>query len=133
MQNREQCSKNWPKIQTLATFLQLFFIFLETYSWPLYMCTQLHSLLLYFIWKCLKHAVINVTASGEVQVYLWMLQCGNIVLLTVTLSDVAKFTTINTISLITSCKLSIPTAGLRTSSIPTFAPCSPSELIEYTV
>jgi hypothetical protein len=50
------------------------------------------------IWLC-------VLPSGDVQVTLWMLRCGNIVLLTVRFLDVAKLTTLTPLSLLISCKL----------------------------
>jgi hypothetical protein len=62
----------------------------------------------------------------------------NIVLLTTTFFDVAKFTTLTPLSLLVSCKLSFPIVGLKISSLPTFAMKSPyrmvlQELIEYTL
>jgi hypothetical protein len=54
--------------------------------------------------------------SGDVQVNLWMLPCGNIVLLTVRFLDVAKFST--PLSLQISCELSFPIVGLKLSSLP---------------
>jgi hypothetical protein len=39
---------------------------------------------------------------GDVQVYLWMLQCGNIVLLTVRFLDVAKCSALTSLSLVIS-------------------------------
>jgi hypothetical protein len=62
-----------------------------------------------------------VFPSGDVQVYLWMLRCGNIVLLTLRLLDVAKFTNLTPLSLLISYKLSFPTFGLKMSSLPTLA------------
>jgi hypothetical protein len=50
-----------------------------------------------------------------------MLQCGNIVLLTIWFLDVAKFSTLTPLSLLTSCKLSFPIVGLKMSSLPTLA------------
>jgi hypothetical protein len=52
-----------------------------------------------------------VFPSGEVQLYLWMFRCGNIVLLTTRFLDVAKFTTLTPLSLLSSCKLSFPIIG----------------------
>jgi hypothetical protein len=46
-----------------------------------------------------------VFPSGDVQETLWMLRCGNIILLTIRFLDVAKFTTL---TLLISCKLSFP-------------------------
>jgi hypothetical protein len=65
--------------------------------------------------------------SGDAQVNLWMLRCGNIVLLTVRLSDVVKFTTLTALSLLTSCKLLSPVIGLQISSLPTSALKSPNK------
>jgi hypothetical protein len=44
--------------------------------------------------------------SGDVQSYLWMLRCRNIVLSTLRFLDVAKFTTLTPLSLLISSKLS---------------------------
>jgi hypothetical protein len=54
-----------------------------------------------------------VSLSGEVQVYLWMLRCGNIILLTLRLLDVAKFTNLTPLSLLISCKLSFLIVSLN--------------------
>jgi hypothetical protein len=54
-------------------------------------------------------------------VYLWMLQWGNMVLLTTKFLDVAKFTTLTTLSLLILCELSFPIVSLKISSLPTFA------------
>jgi hypothetical protein len=43
--------------------------------------------------------------SGDVQAYLWMLRCGNIVLSTLRFLDVAKFTNLTPLSLLISWKL----------------------------
>jgi hypothetical protein len=51
--------------------------------------------------------------SGEVQIYLWMLPCGNTVLLTIRLFDVAKFTTLTSSSLLISYKISFPIVDLK--------------------
>jgi hypothetical protein len=64
--------------------------------------------------------VVNLIVGfpiGDVQVYLWMLQCGNIILLTVRFIDVAKFTNLTPLSLLISCKLSFPIVGLKLSSM----------------
>jgi hypothetical protein len=39
-----------------------------------------------------------VFPSGEVQVYLWMFRCGNIVFLTIRLFDMGKFTILTPLS-----------------------------------
>jgi hypothetical protein len=69
------------------------------------------SIELWSIWLC-------VFPSGDVQVNLRMLRCGNIVLLRIRFLDVAKFTTLIPISLLIWCKLSFPIVGLKMSSLP---------------
>jgi hypothetical protein len=46
-----------------------------------------------------------------------MLRCGNIVLLTLVILDVAKFTNLTPLSLQISCKLSFPIVCLKISSL----------------
>jgi hypothetical protein len=53
--------------------------------------------------------------SGDVQLYLWMLRRGYIVLLTMRFLDVAKFTSLTPLSLLISFKLSLATVGLKIS------------------
>jgi hypothetical protein len=65
---------------------------------------------------------------GDVQVYLWMLGCGNIVLLTVRFLNVAKFTNLNPLSLLISCKLSLLIIGLKMFSLSTLALRSPNRI-----
>jgi NADH:ubiquinone oxidoreductase subunit K len=50
-----------------------------------------------------------------------MLHCKNIVLLTIRIFGVAKFSTQTSLSLLMSCKLSFLTVGLKISFIPSFA------------
>jgi hypothetical protein len=52
-----------------------------------------------------------VFRSGEVEVYLWVLRCENILLFTFRFFYVAKFGTVTPLSLLTSCKLSLPVVG----------------------
>jgi len=61
-----------------------------------------------------------VFPSWEVQVYLWMFRCGNIVLLTTSFFDVAKFTILTPLSLLSWCRLSFPIFGLKIFSLSTF-------------
>jgi hypothetical protein len=72
-----------------------------------------------------------VFPSGDIQVNLWMLRCGNIVLLTIRFLDVAKFTTLHSITLLISCKLSFPSGGLKMSSLPTLALKSPNKIFTW--
>jgi hypothetical protein len=65
-------------------------------------------------------AVWFIFPSGQFQVYLWMFQCGNTVLLTNRFFDVAKFTTLIPLLLLTSRELPFPTVSLKISSLPTF-------------
>jgi hypothetical protein len=51
----------------------------------------------------------------------FMLQCGNIVHLTLKLLDVAKFTNLTPLSLLISCKFSFPIVDLQMSFLPTLA------------
>jgi hypothetical protein len=53
-----------------------------------------------------------VFPSGEVQVHLWMFRCGNMVLLTTRFFDVAKFTTLTPLSLLSWCKLLYSSSSL---------------------
>jgi hypothetical protein len=46
-------------------------------------------------------------------VYLWMSQCGNVVLLTIRFLNVAKFTTLTPLSLLIASGLSFPIVGLK--------------------
>jgi hypothetical protein len=66
--------------------------------------------------------------SGDIQVYLWMLRCGNIVLLTLRCLDVAKFINLTPLALLISCELSFSIVGLKMSSLPTLALKSPSRI-----
>jgi len=65
-------------------------------------------------WMC-------VSPSGEVQVYIWMLRCGNIILLIIRSFDVAKFTTLTPLSTLISHKLVFSIVGLKISCLLTFA------------
>ena len=67
-----------------------------------------------------------VFPSGEVQVYLWMFRCRKIVLLTTRFFDVAKFTILTPLSLLSSCRPAFPVVGLKIFSLPTFALKSPN-------
>ena len=62
-----------------------------------------------------------VFPSGEVPVYLWMSRCGNIVLFRSRFFDVAKFTVLTPLSLLSWCRLSFPIVGLKIFSLRTFA------------
>jgi len=62
-----------------------------------------------------------VFPSGEVQMYLWMFRCGNIVLLTTRFFDVAKFTILTPLLLLSWCRLSFPIVGLKIFNLPTYA------------
>jgi hypothetical protein len=57
----------------------------------------------------------------HVQVELWILRCENIVLLTLRFLDVAKFTNLTPLSLLISCKVSLPIVSLKMSSLPILA------------
>jgi hypothetical protein len=69
--------------------------------------------------------------SGDVQVYLWMLRCGNIIHLTLRFLDVEKFTNLTPLSLLISCKLSFPIVSLKMSSLPTLALKSPNRIFKW--
>ena len=64
-----------------------------------------------------------VFPSGEVQVYLWMFRCGNIMLLTTRFFDVAKFTVLTSLSLLSWCSHSV--VGLKIFFLPNFSFKSP--------
>jgi hypothetical protein len=72
---------------------------------------------------------LSVFLSG-VKMYLWMLWCGNTVLLT-NFFDQAKFTTLTQLSLLLSCKLSFLIVSLKISSLPTFAPKSHNKIFMW--
>jgi hypothetical protein len=65
------------------------------------------------IWLC-------VLPSIDVQLTLWILPCGNIVLLTVGLFHVAKLVTLTPLLLLISCQFPFPIVGLKISSLSTF-------------
>ena len=67
-----------------------------------------------------------VFPSAEIQVYLWISRCRNIVLLKTRFFYVAKFTILTPLSLLSWCRLSFPIVGLKIFSLPTFALKSPS-------
>jgi hypothetical protein len=60
-----------------------------------------------------------VLPSGEVQVYLWMFRCGNIMPLTTRFFNVAKFTTLTPVSLLSWCTL-IPNCWFENTLSPQF-------------
>ena len=63
---------------------------------------------------------LQVFQSGEVQVYIWMFQCWNIVLLT-RLFDVTKYTILTPLSLLSWHWLSFLAVSLKMFSLHTFA------------
>ena len=67
-----------------------------------------------------------VFPSGVVQVYLWVFRCGNVVFLKTRFFDVAKFTILTLLSLLSCCRLSFPIASLKIFSLSTFALKSPN-------
>jgi hypothetical protein len=71
----------------------------------------------------------GVFQSGDVQVYLWMLRSGNILLLSVRFLDVVKFTTQIPLLLLLLIlfKPSLPIMKLKISSLPTLALKSPKQ------
>jgi hypothetical protein len=69
--------------------------------------------------------------SRDVQVYLWMLRCGSVILWIMRFSDVVKFTTLTPLSLLISCKLSFPIIGLDMSSQLTLAIKSPNKIFVW--
>jgi hypothetical protein len=60
-----------------------------------------------------------------------MLQCANILLLTVRFLDVTQFTIQNPLLLMILCKLSFPIAGLKMLSLPTLAMKSPNKMFTW--
>ena len=70
-----------------------------------------------------------VIPSGEVQVYLWMFQWGNIMLLTTRYFDAAKFTILKTLSLLSWRRLSFPIVSLKMYVFPTFTLKSPNRIV----
>jgi hypothetical protein len=63
----------------------------------------------------------------EVQVYLWMFLCRNIMLLTTGFFYVAKLSILTTLSLITLCRHSFQIVDLKIFSLPTFPLKSPNK------
>jgi hypothetical protein len=68
---------------------------------------------------------------GDVQVHWWMLQRGNIVLLTMRFLDVTTFTTLTPLSLQMWCTLSFLIVNLKTSSVPTLVLKSPNRIFMW--
>jgi hypothetical protein len=67
--------------------------------------------------------------SQEVQVYLRSLQCGNNALLKIRFFEVATYTTLTALSLLTSFNLHLfQTVGVKIPSFPTFALQSPNKI-----
>jgi hypothetical protein len=88
-----------------------------------------HQVCLNAVFCLSKHdQSVCVFPWGEVQVYLWILRCGNIVLLTARFLGVANFTTLNSLSLLISCKLSFPIVTLKIFFLPTFVLKSPNQM-----
>jgi hypothetical protein len=56
---------------------------------------------------------LHVFPVGEVQGCLWMLWCGNVILLTVSFLDMAEFTPLTALSLIILCTPSFPVISLK--------------------
>ena len=69
--------------------------------------------------------------SGEVQLYLWMFWCRNIVLLTTRFFGMAKCIILTLLSLLSWCRLSFPIVGLTVSSLPNLALKSPNRIFVW--
>jgi hypothetical protein len=77
------------------------------------------------VWSNIKHIrmpspvfynVVNLNMGfpcRDIQVYCWMLRCGNTLLLTLRLLDVTEITNLTPLSLLISCKLSFPIVGSK--------------------
>jgi hypothetical protein len=78
--------------------------FVNDQSSGIFECCLL-SIKIWSIWLC-------PFPSGDVQVNLWILRCGNI-LLRVRFFNVAKLTTLTPLSLLILCKVSFPVVGLK--------------------
>jgi len=85
--------------------------------------TQMPSHIYQYVINCLW-----VLPSGEVQVYLWMFRCGNIVLLRTRFVYVANFTILKPLSVLSWCKLSFSIVGLKIFFLPSFALKSPNRI-----
>ena len=72
-----------------------------------------------------------VFPSEEIQLYLWMFRCGNIVLLTTRFYDVAKYTILTPSSLLSWCRLAFPIVGLKIFSLSSFALISPNRIFMW--
>ena len=57
-----------------------------------------------------------VFPSGQLQVYVWIFRCGNIMILTTRFFDVVMFTILSPSSLLSWCTLSLPIVGLNVFS-----------------
>ena len=84
--------------------------------------------------ECLPVKILKFYAipSGDVKVYLWILRCENFVLFTIRFLEVAKFTSLIPLSLLSWRTFSVPIVAWKIFSRPTFALKSPNncELIE---
>jgi len=60
---------------------------------------------------------LRVFPTGEVQVYLWMFRCGNIVLLTNGFFDMVKFTVLTLLSLLSWCRLWFLIVGFKKPTV----------------
>jgi hypothetical protein len=58
-----------------------------------------------------------------------MSQCGNVELLRIRFFEVEKFTTLTPLSLLASCRLSLPIIGLKMSSLSTFGLKTPNKIL----
>jgi predicted benzoate:H+ symporter BenE len=76
------------------------------------------------IWLC-------VFPVGEVQVYLWVFRCRNIVLVTPRFFVVANLTILIPLSLLSWSSQSFPIVCLKILSLPTFALKSPKRIFMW--
>ena len=72
-----------------------------------------------------------VFPSWEAQVYLWMLWCVNILLLTCRFFDVANLTVLTPLCLLAWCGPSIPAIGLKISSLSNYALKFPNRIFMW--
>jgi ankyrin repeat protein len=75
-------------------------------------------------WRPLHRAV----QTGHEKMAQFLVMHGKVVLLKIRFFEVAKFTTLTSLSLLASCRISLPITGLKVSSLPTFALKSPSKI-----
>ena len=110
------CCQSFPKFCNHEIVIGI------TVSWLSMLECPLLSITMWSIW-------LWVFPSGEVQLYLWMFWCGNIVLFTTRCSALANFNILTPLSLLSWCRFSFQIVGLKIFSLPTITVKSPNTRI----